>query len=158
VLARNRAEWGDPFAVGALEANLAKLMAAGANPPPRGFLHYYAVELRELFAEGSPVAFGAVRWAAAWKRHAPQLVPVLRRAKGLAWFKNEHDEKPAAILTDLPADEVARLGEELTKRRDGQLILGRAVSAEEAARWSPRDYARAVRDTFHLLAPLYRLR
>src|SRR6266545_151378 len=98
------------------------------------------------------------RWAASWKRHAPQLVPVLRRATGLAWFKNEHDEKPAAILTDMPADEVARLAEELTRTRDGQLVLGRAVPAEEAARWTPRDYARAARETFHLLAPLYRLK
>jgi hypothetical protein len=32
------------------------------------------------------------------------------------------------------------------------------VSAEEATTWKPRDYARAARETFHLLAPLYRLR
>jgi len=113
--------------------------------------------VRFLF-EAGPEYADRKRWAAAWKRHAPQLVPVLRRAKGVAWFKNEHDEKPAAILTDLPADDVARLGEELTRKRDGQLVLGRAVPAEEAARWSSRDYARAARDTFHLLAPLYRLR
>ena len=113
--------------------------------------------VRFLF-EAGPAYADRTRWTAAWKRHAPQLVPVLRRAKGLAWFKNEHDEAPAAILTDLPADEVARLGEELTSRRDGQLVLGRAVSADEAARWSPRDYTRAARDTFHVLAPLYRLR
>ena len=113
--------------------------------------------VRFLF-EAGPEHADKKRWAAAWKRHAPQLVPVLRRAKGLAWFKNEHDEKPAAILTDMPADEVARLGDELTRRRDGQLVLGCAISAEDAARWKPRDYARAARETFHLLAPLYRLK
>jgi hypothetical protein len=37
-------------------------------------------------------------------------------------------------------------------------VLGRAVSAEEAARWKPADYARAARETFCVLAPLYRLR
>jgi hypothetical protein len=37
-------------------------------------------------------------------------------------------------------------------------VLGRVVSAEEAARWKPADYARAARETFQLLAPLYRLR
>ena len=52
-------------------------------------------------------------------------MPVLRRAKGLAWFKNEHDETPAAILSDLSAEEVARLADELTRTRDGQLVLGR---------------------------------
>jgi hypothetical protein len=63
VLARNLAEWGDPFAVGALETNLAKLTASRANPLPRGFLYYYAVELPKLFAEGLPVAFGAVNFS-----------------------------------------------------------------------------------------------
>jgi uncharacterized protein YktB (UPF0637 family) len=113
--------------------------------------------VRFLF-EAGPEHADKKRWCAAWKRHAPQLVPVLRRAKGLAWFKNEHDEEPAAILTDMPADDVVSLGDELTRTRDGQFVLGRAVSAEEAARWTSREYARAVRDTFHLLAPLYRLK
>jgi uncharacterized protein YktB (UPF0637 family) len=113
--------------------------------------------VRFLF-EAGPEHGDKKRWVAAWKRHAPQLVPVLRRVKGLGWFKNEHDEAPSAILTDLPADAVAELGDELTRTRDGEFILGRAVPAAEAARWTPRDYARAARETFHLLAPLYRLR
>jgi uncharacterized protein YktB (UPF0637 family) len=113
--------------------------------------------VRFLFEAGPELA-DKPHWAAAWKRHAPQLVPVLRRAKGLAWFKNEHDEAPAAALTDLSADEVARLADELTRKRDGQLVLGRAVPAQEATRWQPRDYVRAARETFQVLAPLYRLR
>jgi uncharacterized protein YktB (UPF0637 family) len=113
--------------------------------------------VRFLF-EAGPEHADKKRWVAAWKRHAPQLVPVLRRAKGLQWFKNEHDEKPTAALTEMSADDVARLPEELVHRRDGQLVLGRAVAADEAARWKARDYARAARETFHLLAPLYRLK
>src|SRR5262249_30024612 len=70
--------------------------------------------VRFLF-EAGPEHADKKRWVAAWKRHAPQLVPVLRRAKGLAWFKNEHDEKPAASLADLETDEVARLAEELLR-------------------------------------------
>jgi uncharacterized protein YktB (UPF0637 family) len=112
--------------------------------------------VRFLF-EAGPDLSDKARWAAAWKRHAPQLVPVLRRAKGLAWFKNEHDEAPAALLTDMSADEVARLADELTRKRDGQLVLGRAVLAQEATRWQPRDYVRNARETFQVLAPLYRL-
>src|SRR5215831_14924536 len=88
--------------------------------------------VRFLFEAGPELA-DKKRWAAAWKRHARQFVPVLRRAKGLAWFKNEHDEEPAAVLADLPLDDVVRLGDELIRRRDGQLVLGRAVSAAEAA-------------------------
>jgi len=113
--------------------------------------------VRFLF-EAGPEHADKKRWVAAWKRHAPQFVPVLRRAKGLQWFKNEHDEKPTAALTEMSADDVARLGEELVHGRDGQLVLGRAVTADEAARWKARDYARAARETFHLLAPLYRLK
>ena len=112
--------------------------------------------VRFLF-EAGPEHADKKRWAAAWKRHAPQLVPVLRRAKGLAWFKNEHDEQPAAILNDLSAEDVARLSDELVRTRDGQLVLGRAISSEEASKWTPRDYARVARETFHVLAPLYRL-
>ncbi|HYB44003.1 MAG TPA: DUF1054 family protein [Candidatus Methylomirabilis sp.] len=155
-------------------AHVAKHMRRTVNPPDdtwvafaddkRGYkkhAHFKVAvsrgAVRFLF-EAGPEHADKKRWAAAWKRHAPQLVPVLRRAKGLAWFKNEHDEQPTAILADMAADEVARLAEELLRTRDGQLVLGRAVSAEEAARWSPRDYGRAARETFHLLAPLYRLK
>ena len=112
--------------------------------------------VRFLF-EAGPEHADKKRWAAAWKRHSGQLVPVLRRAKGLAWFKNEHDEAPAAALADLPPDDITRLGEALTRKRDGQLVLGRAVPADEAARWKAADYARAARETFNVLAPLYRL-
>ena len=112
--------------------------------------------IRFLF-EAGPEHAHKKRWVAAWRRDAPKLVPVLRRARGLAWFKNEHDETPAAVLSDLAPEAVARLADELTRTRDGQLVLGRAVRAEEAARWKPADYGRAARETFALLAPLFRL-
>jgi len=83
--------------------------------------------VRFLF-EAGPEHAQKKRWLGAWKRHTRQLVPVLRRARGLGWFKDEHDDAPAAILTDLPADAVARLGDELLRTRDGQFVLGRAVS------------------------------
>ena len=113
--------------------------------------------VRFLFEVG-PEHDDKKRWASAWKRSAGKLGPVLRRVRGLAWFKNEHDEEPAAVLTTLAAEDVARLGDELTKKRDGQLVLGRAVPAAEAVRWTSADYARVARETFHLLAPLYTLR
>ncbi|HWN90907.1 MAG TPA: DUF1054 family protein, partial [Verrucomicrobiae bacterium] len=56
--------------------------------------------VRFLF-EAGPEHAQKRRWAAAWKRQGPKLAPVLRRAKGLAWFKDEHDERPAAILGEL---------------------------------------------------------
>jgi uncharacterized protein YktB (UPF0637 family) len=98
------------------------------------------------------------RWSAAWKRNAPKLAPVLRRVRNLAWFKSEHDEEPAALLADLAPDALGELGDELTRTRDGQFVIGRAVAADEAARWSDAQYRTAALETFRALAPLYRLR
>jgi uncharacterized protein YktB (UPF0637 family) len=98
------------------------------------------------------------RWAAAWRKNAGKLAPVLRRVRGLARFKNEHDQQPAALLADLTAEQFGELGDELMRTRDGQLVLGRVVSAEEAARWTEAQYRTAALETFRALAPLYRLR
>jgi uncharacterized protein YktB (UPF0637 family) len=113
--------------------------------------------VRFLFEIG-PEHADKKRWAAAWKKNAGKLTPVLRRMKGLAWFKNEHDEAPAAALADMTAEDVAALADEVVRRRDGQLVLGRAVPAEEAARWPEARYREAALETFRALAPLYRLR
>jgi uncharacterized protein YktB (UPF0637 family) len=113
--------------------------------------------VRFLFEVG-PEHADKKRWAAAWKRTAPKLAPVLGRVKGLAWFKNEHDEEPAAALADLSPESLAALGDELTRVRDGQVVLGRAVPAAEAARWTEAQYRDVALDTFRTLVPLYRLR
>src|ERR671924_2304958 len=109
--------------------------------------------VRFLFEVG-PEHDDKKRWAAAWKRNAPRLGPVLRRVKGLAWFKNEHDEDAAAPLADLSSERLAELADELTRTRDGQLVLGRAVPAEQAARWTEAQYRDAALETFRALAPL----
>jgi uncharacterized protein YktB (UPF0637 family) len=113
--------------------------------------------VRFLFEIG-PEHADKKRWAAAWKKNAPKLAPVLGRVKGLAWFKNEHDEEPATQLADLDLDGWGALGDELTRVRDGQLVIGRAVPASEAAHWSDAECRGAALQTFRTLAPLYRLR
>ena len=113
--------------------------------------------VRFLFEVG-PEHAEKKRWAAAWKRNAGKLGPVLRRMKDLAWFKNEHDETPAAALGDMAADAWIELADEIVRTRDGQLVLGRVVAAEEASRWSEAQYRQAALDTFRALVPLYRLR
>jgi uncharacterized protein YktB (UPF0637 family) len=112
--------------------------------------------VRFLFEVG-PEHAEKKKWASAWKKNAPKLAPVLRRMKGLAWFKNEHDETPSASLGDLTPDDLGRLADEVVRTRDGQLVLGRVVSAEEAARWTEAQYRGAALETFRALAPLYRL-
>ncbi len=98
------------------------------------------------------------RWAATWKKNAPKIGPVLGRVKHLAWFKNEHDEEPASPLSDFTLEKLGELADELSRTRDGQLVIGRAVPAEEAARWTEAQYRSAALETFRTLAPLYRLR
>ena len=113
--------------------------------------------VRFLFEIG-PEHADKQRVAAAWKKNAGKLGPVIRRVKGLAWFKNEHDEEPAGMLGDMTADAFSGLADELMRTRDGQLIVGRVVSAGEAARWKEAEYRAAALETFRALAPLYQLR
>jgi uncharacterized protein YktB (UPF0637 family) len=98
------------------------------------------------------------RWATAWKKNAGKLSPVLRRMKDLAHFKNEHDETPAAALGDMTPEALVELADEIVRTRDGQLVLGRVVAADEAARWTEAQYRTAALETFRALLPLYRLR
>jgi uncharacterized protein YktB (UPF0637 family) len=97
-------------------------------------------------------------WASTWRKNAATVGSVLRRVKYLAWFKNEHDEEPTSPLADFTAEKLGELADELTRTRDGQLVLGRAVPADEAARWTDAQYRSAALETFRTLAPLYRLR
>jgi len=113
--------------------------------------------VRFLFEVG-PEHADKRRWAAAWKKNAPKLAPVLRRVRNLAWFKNEHDEEPAAPLADLTPEGISELADELMRTRDGQLVIGRATAADEAARWREAEYRAAALETFRALVPLYRLR
>jgi uncharacterized protein YktB (UPF0637 family) len=113
--------------------------------------------VRFLFEIG-PEHADKKRFAGAWKKSAGKLGPVIRRVKGLAWFKNEHDDEPAGWLADMTAEEFAGLADELMRTRDGQLILGRVVVASEAARWKEAQYRETALQTFRALAPLYRLR
>lgn len=163
----SRATNGDTF------AHVARHARRTVNPPddtwvafagdPRGYKKHchFKVALsrhavRFLFEVG-PEHADKRRWAAAWKQNAPRLGPVLRRMKGLAWFKNEHDEEPAAMLAELSVEALAALGDELLRARDGQLVLGRRVPAAEAARWTEAQYRAAALETIRALAPLYRL-
>jgi uncharacterized protein YktB (UPF0637 family) len=61
-------------------------------------------------------------------------------------------------LGDLSQEQLVELIDELTRTRDGQFVIGRAVPAGEAARWTDAQYREAALETFRALAPLYRLR
>lgn len=78
LLVRNLREWGDLFAVSALEKNLVKLVATGAHPAQGDPVRYYVVEMPELFANAFMVAYGAVNFrftgAADLGRWGPRVV------------------------------------------------------------------------------------
>jgi uncharacterized protein YktB (UPF0637 family) len=113
--------------------------------------------VRFLFEVG-PEHADKKHWAAAWKKNAPKLGPVLKRMKGMALFKNEHDEAPTAMLADLSMEELGALGEEALRTRAGQFVVGRVTPASEAARWTEAQYRTAAVETLRALSPLYRLR
>ena len=155
-------------------AHVAKHLRRSVNPPDdtwvafcadaRGYKKHphfkVAVSrrcVRFLFEIG-PEHADKKRFTAAWKRSAGKLGPVIRRMKGLAWFKNEHDEEPVSLLSDTTPESFAGLADELIRTRDGQLVLGRVIAAAEAARWKEAQYRSAALETFRALAPLYRLR
>jgi uncharacterized protein YktB (UPF0637 family) len=112
--------------------------------------------VRILFEVGPEYADKA-QWAKAWQREARRLAAALKKGSGLGWFKNEHDEEPAAILASLSPKEIEGLADELTRRKDGQLVFGRRLDQTEALRQTPQDFERAALATFAELSPLYRL-
>ncbi|HEU5393457.1 MAG TPA: DUF1054 family protein [Candidatus Methylomirabilis sp.] len=159
---------------GEVFAHVAKHMRRTVNPPDdtwvafgpekRGYkkAQHFKVALsrhcvRILFEVGPEYAEKG-KWAAAWQRQAASLVPALRKVKGLGWYKNEHDEEPAADLHEMAPEAVKALAQELTRRRDGQLVLGRRLAAAEVTRMGPADFERAAAAALKDLLPLYRLR
>ena len=163
-----RVAGGDVF------AHVAKHARRTVNPPDdtwvafgpdkRGYkksCHFKVAVSRHavrLLFEAGPEYAEKTKWTSAWKKRAPRLAPTLKKAKGLGWFKNEHDDEPAAFLSELSVGEIVKLADELTRTRNGQVVLGRRIPAEEAAGWGLTDYQKAALETFKVLAQLYRLK
>jgi len=95
-------------------------------------------------------------WAAHWGRRGGELAGVLSRGMGIRWFKNEHDEDPAAAVKDVGQEQLRALLQELSRRRDGQFVLGRRLSRAEVTGMTPQAFEKTALDTFRVLAPLYR--
>ena len=113
--------------------------------------------VRFLFEIG-PEHADKKRWAAAWKKNAPQARarPPPREGPRVVQERARRDAAGRARRHD--AGRARRAGDEIMRTRDGQLVLGRAVAADEAARWTEAQYRQAALDTFRALVPLYRLR
>lgn len=112
--------------------------------------------IRFLFEIGPEYAEKA-KWMRAWEGGAGRLAVQLKKGSGLGWYKNEHDEEPAALLESLSSQEIGRLPGELTRRKDGQLVFGRRLEQAEVIRLKPEAFTQAALSTFGALAPLYKL-
>src|SRR5574341_198028 len=87
------------------------------GPDRRGYKkapHFKAAISRHcvrLLFEVGPEYAAKAGFARAWKREAARLARALGKARGLAWFRGEHDEEPAAALTRLDAAGWQRLAD-----------------------------------------------
>ena len=112
--------------------------------------------VRFLF-EAGPEYYAKADWVREWQRSFNRFSSSLRTAKELAWFKSEHDEEPAAKLKDLAGSDLKKLADELTRRRDGQLALGRRIESTEFATLKPKQIRKIAADTFGPLSALFAL-
>lgn len=112
--------------------------------------------VRFLFEVG-PEYYAKPEWALGWNRNFKAVSRELTGTRDLCWFKDEHDEVPAARLKDFAPADLKALGSELTRRRDGQLVLGRRIDASEFVSLKPKQVEKIALDTFKPLAPLFQL-
>lgn len=97
-------------------------------------------------------------WASRWERRPGDLLVLLKRAKGIGWFKDEHDEDPAAEAKDLGTEQVPAILHELRRRREGQLVLGRRMSQAGVTGMTLEVFRKEALGAFRGLAPLFRRR
>ena len=105
-----------------------------------------------LLFEAGPEYFDKPAWAQAWRAEGAEIVKGL---KGLSWFRNEHDEDPAEAIGSVA--EAMKFGEELTRRRDGQFVVGLRMAAKEFASFDAKRFHRVADSAFKAMAPLFNL-
>ena len=96
-------------------------------------------------------------WVRGWRREFNDVSRGLRSVKDLEWFKNEHNEQVAARLKDLAPGDLKKRGDELTRRRDAQLVFGRRIDAKDFAGMQAKQVEKVALETFRPLAPLFQL-
>ncbi len=112
--------------------------------------------VRFLF-EAGPEYYAKGDWVRGWNAEFKETVRGLATSKNLAWFKNEHDEDPAQLLADLAPAGLKKLAGELTRRKDGQFVLGTRIDAGDFVELKPKQVENLAIKTFKPLAPLFHI-
>ena len=112
--------------------------------------------VRFLF-EAGPEYYAKTDWTKEWHSEFKSMADGLKGSKELAWFKNEHDEDPAAAISTLTPAELKKLGDELIRRKDGQLVFGRRVDASDFVGLKPKQIEKTALDAFKPLALLFQI-
>jgi uncharacterized protein YktB (UPF0637 family) len=112
--------------------------------------------VRFLFEVG-PEYYAKTDWTKEWQHQFKTIAGFLKGNKGLDWFKNEHDEDPNADIASLAPSELKKLADELTRRKDGQLVFGRRVEAADFVELKAKQIEKTALATFKPLAPLFQI-
>jgi uncharacterized protein YktB (UPF0637 family) len=112
--------------------------------------------VRLLFEVG-PEYYEKSEWTRSWAREFDALAPALSRGTQLGWFKGEHDEDPACLIRKLDSDQLRALGSEPSRRRDGQLVIGRRLDQSRVIGMNEAAFVKAAVTTFRPLVPLFGL-
>lgn len=133
---------------------------AAFGPDERGYkkdVHFKAAVSRNcvrfLFEVG-PEYYAKTDWVRNWHRDFRDISKALK-GSGLDWFKDEHDEEPAATLAGLSPADLEALAESLTRRKDGQFVLGRRIDAAQFTRMSDAAIRSVAREVFKPAARLF---
>ncbi len=154
-----------------LHVHVAKHMRRTVNPPndtwaalgadKRGYkkdVHFKIAVSRNcvrLLFELGPEYYDKAEWALKWRRDIRAIAATLRSGTKLAWFKDEHDERPEADLDGWSGADFAGLGQEVIRRRDGHLVIGRRIDCDKFIRMNPAQFKRIALMTFRSVAPLF---
>ena len=112
--------------------------------------------VRFLFEAGREY-YEKVEWVRGWNRTFQSLAPDLQNGGELAWFKDEHEDFPAKTLKSMTRGELKGLAKELTRRKDGQFVLGRSIDARDFLRLTGRQFEELAIASFAPMAPLFEI-
>ena len=151
--------------------HVAKHARRTVNPPddtwaafclnPRGYkkhVHFkFAISRNcvRLLCEVGPEYAAKSEWLMSWNRNFKEIARGLQSSSNLGWYEDEHDEDPTAVLKDLRPSELKGLPEMLTRKRDGQFVLGRRIPAREFAKLKASEVETLAFDTYKALARMF---